>query len=176
VPTINAAPASRRHLVNDILGELEAGHAAGDRVGIRALIGRSVSLTHLHVAAILQLDGPLSMGHLAKALDVSVASATGIVSRMEERGLVARHHDERDRRVVEVGLTPDGQGVLDEIDDRRHAFVERLLDELTTDELQHLLIGVNAMQRTRRHIATDHDTPCGSPKTDCADATPAAPR
>jgi len=170
--TINDVPTSRRELVTEILGELTAGRSSSDRLALRALIGRSVSLTHLHVAAVLQQDGPLPMGHLAKALDVSVASATGIVDRMVERGLVERRHDEHDRRVVEVSLTPDGQQAIDEIDARRRASMERLLGELTIDELQHLLIGVTAMRSVRRHInATSAETPCGSEKTKPAVST-----
>lgn len=174
--TNNDVPTSRRELVTEILDELAAGRSPSDRLALRALIGRSVSLTHLHVAAVLEQDGPLSMGHLAQALDVSVASATGIVDRMVERGLVARRHDEHDRRVVEVSLTPDGQQAIDEIDDRRRALMERLLDELTIDELQHLLVGVTAMRSARRHInATSAETPCGSEKIEPAVSTRVVP-
>ena len=48
------------------------------------------------------------MGDLAEELDVSVASATGIVDRMEQRGLVERRHGPDDRRVVMVDLTATG--------------------------------------------------------------------
>lgn len=163
--TKSAAPPARGQLIAEILGELAAGRVAGGRLGIRALIGRSVSLMHLQVAAILQQDGPLSMGNLARALDVSVASATGIVDRMEERRLVARRHDERDRRVVEVSLTADGRHAIDAIDDRHRIYMGRLLDELTIDELQHLLIGVTAMRRARRNIKPTGETPCRSERT-----------
>ena len=56
----------------------------------RRWLAGSLSIVHLHVLTILEADGPLSMGKLAEALDVSVASATGIVDRMEQRGLVER--------------------------------------------------------------------------------------
>ena len=39
------------------------------------------------------------MSQLAEALDVSQASATGIVDRMEQRGLVSRQRNDEDRRV-----------------------------------------------------------------------------
>ena len=56
----------------------------------------------------LDTEGPTSMGRLAEALDISVASMTGIVDRMEERGLVERRHEGKDRRVVLV--LPDRRG------------------------------------------------------------------
>jgi len=42
---------------------------------------------------------------VADALDASQASTTGIIDRMEERGLVARERGAPDRRVVNVTLT-----------------------------------------------------------------------
>src|SRR3990172_6989925 len=50
-------------------------------------------------------EGPLTMTLLAEDIDVSRSSATGLVSRMEERGLVERLHDSADRRVVRGRLT-----------------------------------------------------------------------
>ena len=52
----------------------------------------------------LDAEGPLPMARLAEAMDVSQASATGIVDRMEQRGLVERQRDDADRRVVRVAL------------------------------------------------------------------------
>src|SRR4029078_4661344 len=49
-----------------------------------------ISLAHLNVVPLLEMNGPMSMGRVAELLGVSVASATGIVDRMEERSLVER--------------------------------------------------------------------------------------
>ena len=69
-----------------------------------------LSLVHLHVLTVLEADGSVPMRALAEALDVSQASATGIVDRMEQRGLVVRQRDDDDRRVIRVVLTDDGRG------------------------------------------------------------------
>ena len=50
----------------------------------------SLSIVHLIVVNGPRGGGPASMGELAEDLDVSVASVTGIVDRMERRGLVER--------------------------------------------------------------------------------------
>ena len=77
-----------------------------ERMGMfRKWLEGSLSIVQLHVLTVLETAGPLPMGKLADALDVSVASATGIVDRMEQRGLVERRHDEADRRIVLVHPT-----------------------------------------------------------------------
>ena len=116
-----------------------------ERVGaFKAWLRGSLSLVHLHVLTTLETEGPLPMSRLADALDVSVASATGIVDRMEQRGLVERRHSASDRRVVQVHVTDTGGDVFKTIDEHRRAHVSAMLARLTEDELESLLIGLRA--------------------------------
>ncbi len=66
----------------------------------------------LHAAqagALLHLDSPLPMHALATLLVCDNSNVTGIVDRLEARGLVARHSSADDRRVKHVVLTPAGR-------------------------------------------------------------------
>jgi DNA-binding MarR family transcriptional regulator len=143
----------KQELVREILDAMAEARAGGMRQGFRNLMGRSVSMTHMHVLAKLRMAGALPMSRLAEALDVSVASATGIVSRMEERGLVERRRDDADRRVVMVGLADGGTAALEEIEARGRDFFGRVLAELTKDELVQLRNGFRAMHRASQQIA-----------------------
>jgi DNA-binding MarR family transcriptional regulator len=113
----------------------------------------SFSLIHLNVLTMLETEGPDSMSRLAEALDVSVASMTGIVDRMERRGLVERRHEGKDRRVVLVYPTQAGLEVFREIDERRRVALGRLLEKLTVDELNGLLAGHRALREARTAAA-----------------------
>jgi DNA-binding MarR family transcriptional regulator len=53
----------------------------------------------------LFLQQPKTIGELSKALELSNSTVTGIIDRMERRGLVQRKRDEKDRRVVWVSMT-----------------------------------------------------------------------
>ena len=97
----------------------------------------------------LETEGPVSMSHLAEALDVSVASTTGIVDRMEKRGLVERRHEVTDRRVVLVYPTEAGRDVFRDIDERRRVGLGKMLERLTADELDGLLKGHRALRLVR---------------------------
>jgi len=81
-----------------------------------------------------------------------VASATGIVGRMEERGLVARSHGETDRRVVLVQLTDSGIAIFRDMTEQRRRHLGAVLGRLTTDELAALLTGLRAMRAARLAI------------------------
>ncbi|MGE5361319.1 MAG: MarR family winged helix-turn-helix transcriptional regulator [Bacteroidales bacterium] len=57
-------------------------------------------------------DAEPTIGELARRLQVEHHSAVEMVDRLEERRLVARLRDERDRRRVLVGLTARGEALL----------------------------------------------------------------
>jgi DNA-binding MarR family transcriptional regulator len=128
-----------------LLDEL-TGWGARDRVGaFRGWHRGALSLVHLNVLTVLEAEGSLPMSRLAEALDVSDASATGIVDRMERRSLVERRHGTDDRRVVTVHLTEQGAAVFRDLEEHRRERLARLLEELTEDELAGLLAGVRAL-------------------------------
>jgi DNA-binding MarR family transcriptional regulator len=58
--------------------------------------------------------GPVPVGALARDVHVSHPTMSGIVDRLERRGLIARVRDRRDRRRISVTVTDEGQTVLDQ--------------------------------------------------------------
>src|SRR6187551_2454533 len=122
-------------MVHAVIDELTAWNPR-ERMGMfRKWLAGSLSIVQLHVLTILEASGPVPMGKLADALDVSVASATGIVDRMEQRGLVERGQQADDRRVVLVEPTVAGLAVFSDLDTHRRAGVAKLLERMTDAEL-----------------------------------------
>ena len=122
----DATSQRRATISDDLLDELTA-WSPSDRVGmLRGWHRGAFSLIQLNVVAVLEAEGPLPMGRLADELDVSVASATGIVDRMEHRGLIERRHATDDRRVVVVHLTDRGAGIFRDMAARRREHLARM--------------------------------------------------
>ena len=129
---------------------------AQERLGaFRSFLNGALSLIHINVLTILEVQGPLSMSRLAEELDVSVASATGIVTRMEQRGLVTRRHADADRRVVSVHPTRRGGEVFERLRRHRRDKVRKLLAQLSDAELAAFLTGLRAMRRARAAVGSE---------------------
>ncbi|MQA05329.1 MAG: MarR family transcriptional regulator [Streptosporangiales bacterium] len=77
----------------------------------------------------LLTERPLGMSELCRLLHLEKSSVTGLVDRVQRRGLVARARDEDDRRACRVQLTDEGSRLAD----RAHASVAARLDELAAD-------------------------------------------
>jgi DNA-binding MarR family transcriptional regulator len=116
----------------------------------RRLHQQGISMAHLQTLWILQDHGPQPVTHLADLLGVAVPNATGIIDRMEQRGLVERVRDGADRRVVIVRQAPDGARAVEEMDGWRSEMLQSLLDRLDTDQLLRLVAGVDHLRETIR--------------------------
>jgi len=98
------------------------------------LVRAGVSMTHLHLMWILEHHGELPMSRLAEIVDVSLSNATGIVDRMEERGLVERVRVPDDRRVVMARISDRGREVLRETDLVKEDLMAKIVARL--DDMQ----------------------------------------
>lgn len=104
--------------------------------GTGRLVKSGMSMTHMHVLWLLEHHGALHMSHVADLLDVSMSNATGIVGRMEERGLVERERVADDRRVVLVHLAPGGRQALDAMEAIKQDRVQSVLRHLDRAQLE----------------------------------------
>lgn len=160
------AAGTRRRIVDDLLEELTSWSPRERAGAFRHWLRGSLSLVHLHVLTVLEADGPLSMSKLAEALDVSVASTTGIVDRMEQRGLVERRHQPDDRRVILVHATDAGDSVFRDLAMERRKHLAALLDRMTDAELESFLTGLRALRRVRTEVMSEpNGHPPGRGKT-----------
>ena len=67
-----------------------------------------LSPAQCHVLHLIEPDRPIPMGQLANTLACDASNVTGLVDRLESRGLVRRRPSAGDRRVKVLVLTPTG--------------------------------------------------------------------
>jgi DNA-binding MarR family transcriptional regulator len=82
------------------------------RVQLPALAAEfDLSPVQCHVLHLLEPGQPVPMGRLAETLACDASNVTGLVDRLESRGLLARQASPADRRVKVLVLTPAGARV-----------------------------------------------------------------
>jgi DNA-binding MarR family transcriptional regulator len=146
--TIHATGKSAtRTTADDSLERIVAGvhdMIAGFRcAGTGRLVKAGVSMTHMHVMWLLQHHGDLSMSRLAELLDVSFSNATGIIDRMEERGLVERVRVPDDRRVVLVRIGAKGIQALEETEAIKQDRLQAILGHLSKAQVDRVAVALD---------------------------------
>ncbi len=70
-----------------------------------------LSPVQCHVLHLIEPGRPLPMSRLADTLSCDASNVTGLIDRLESRGLVQRQPSAHDRRVKVLQLTPTGSRV-----------------------------------------------------------------
>jgi DNA-binding MarR family transcriptional regulator len=118
------------------------------------IIVRDYGLTAPQASFLLHVHrhGPqLTMGQITDALQFTASTTTSIADRLVERRLISRGINPEDRRVVVVSLTPEGQEIVDKINDRRSRSFTNLLSQFSDDE-------VSTFRDTVEHIIEAMET------------------
>ncbi len=97
-----------------------------------------LSPVQCHVLHLIEPDQPVPMGRLAETLACDASNVTGLVDRLESRGLLKRRAAASDRRVKVLTLTPTGARLRAELH-RRMADPPDPFRRLSAEEQQTLV-------------------------------------
>jgi DNA-binding MarR family transcriptional regulator len=114
-----------------------------------------MSMAHFHILSMLDRHGELPMSRVADVLDVSLSNASGLIDRLEERGLVERIRVPDDRRIVLVRATDVGRRMLAEAEVLKEEMVGRILDVLDVDQLKRVARALKDIQGAARIVLAD---------------------
>ena len=142
-----------------IIADLRATFGELKCIASERLVRQGISMTQLHVMHLLQGHGEMPMSRLAEMLDVSLSNATGLIDRVEERGVVERVRIAEDRRMVMVRLTPLGRETLDEIEALREQVLRRVLDQLDDAKVTGMATAMADLRSAIATTLTDRDDP-----------------
>ena len=71
----------------------------------------NVSAPQLNCLIALSENGPLPPSQIAKHIMVKSSTVTGVIDRLEQKGLARRVRNSRDRRVITIELTEAGESL-----------------------------------------------------------------
>lgn len=121
---------------------------------LRQTAGSDLGPSQLAALATIERHGPLAAGELAEREGIKPPTATRIVARLEEAGLVARVADPADRRSSILTITGDGRGLLRRLRARKTAYLAQRLQELPADDVEALERAADVLER----ILEEHTT------------------
>lgn len=107
----------------------------------------SVSLTQLRALAAVEELGSCTLGALADALMISTSTASRLVDRINDLGLLDRRQSPTNRRELTIRVTARGRRLLRRHEAARRAIFEQTLVDVPVEDAQALLRGLRAVQR-----------------------------
>lgn len=94
------------------------------------------------VMRILMRHGPLPMSRIGIWLGISKPNMTSIIDKLIVEGRVERCQDPKDRRIVEVNLTPNGQSYIQDCWKEARNSIRTKLSTLSEEEINKLYVSL----------------------------------
>jgi DNA-binding MarR family transcriptional regulator len=103
------APVMNRDILDALTSLVKQAGAVGQS------IAGAFGIAPHDLLAMFKLDGPLPMKELAQRMGCDASFITSIADELEKRGFVRREPGQRDRRVKNLVLTPEGQAAKERL-------------------------------------------------------------
>jgi len=105
----------------------------------------SVTAAQLNCLLSLHESGPLPLSHIAKLIMVKSSTVTGIIDRLEQKGLVERVRTSRDRRVITIQLTEAGTRLANNAPPPIQQKIMDGLKKLPKEDIERIVTGLNML-------------------------------
>ena len=115
-----------------------------------------VSSAQKSVIGHLSRRGPMTVSQLARALGVAPPTITRMIDSLEERALVRRARDKRDRRVVYAVATREGSSLLG-VSPRPGSKIHDLVSQLSQSEQSQAAAALETLDQLFCQNERSHD-------------------
>ena len=129
------------------------GRAEGDQEHL-AKVGEG----QFHALHCLYEEGRMTPGELAERCRVADPTISKILKSLEHGGLVERHTDPENRRIVRVTLTPDGRAMHDRFQQHFVTGLAQVLQPLSSMQLTDLITAFRHLDALVKATGQDSDT------------------
>jgi len=107
----------------------------------------------------IYLAGPLRMGDLAEALQITPASTTRAVNCLVEKGYVGRVKNLDDQRSIKVSVTPTGEARMENIHNKIGLGLNEILSEFSEQEQNQFAHSLERFVEAMDNFVEDQATP-----------------
>jgi DNA-binding MarR family transcriptional regulator len=100
---------TRDEVIADLMREFRASQVASDQLDDISAAGMGINRTDSRCLDIVDYDGPITAGDLAKQSGLTTGAVTAVLDRLEDAGYVRRTRDTADRRRVLIEITDEAK-------------------------------------------------------------------
>lgn len=146
-PLSQAAAAEKQMVIKEIIFQIRRLMQAGSMYTKELNKKYQVSAAQLNCLIALYENGPMSSSQIARHIFVKPSTVTGIIDRLEQKGLAKRTRSSPDRRVITIELTLDGNRLAENAPPPIQQKIMDGLRSLSVEETESILRGLRSLTR-----------------------------
>ena len=107
----------------------------------------AITSAQLNCLLALRENGPLPPSQIARHMIVNSSTVTGVIDRLEQKGLVRRQRNSPDRRIINIQLTADGKKLAEVAPPPIQQRVVDGLQQMSQRELKQIIISLTKLTK-----------------------------
>ena len=109
--------------------------------------GSGFTFPQLSVISILAKSGEQKVSDISEKMRLSDSTVSGILDRLEHKGIIERKRNKDDRRVVKIHLSQESQELCRKFQQQKKEYFMHLLSELSEQEINDIIKGLEILNR-----------------------------
>jgi MarR family transcriptional regulator, organic hydroperoxide resistance regulator len=89
----------------------------------------------------------ITIGELSSQLFLAFSTTTDLVDKLEEKALVERRKDEKDKRLVRIYLLSKGEAIIQSVIRKRQQFLEKTISDLPNEVMENFQQGLDSLYK-----------------------------
>lgn len=106
-----------------------------------------LTFPQLSVISMLEKYGEQKVSELSEKMGLSDSTVSGILDRLEQKGIIKRERTKDDRRVVKISLTGKSKKFCNDFRQKKEEFFTQLLKRLSDQEIKDIIKGLEILYR-----------------------------
>lgn len=124
----------KRNFAKEVAAIVPSMHIALARQQPKDLMKGKITFSQTVIVQLLSRKKYCKMTDIAKMLDVTKSAVTGFSDRLIKMQIIKRFRSRKDRRIVNVTLTPKGKALAKKLDNFRLKVIAKLFSSLNRKE------------------------------------------
>lgn len=104
-----------------------------------------ISVVQFHVLRLIR-KGYTSVRDIADARQISCSAISQAADILVEKGLITRWHETEDRRFIHLALTPQGEGLLNQLLNQNRTWMIEKMKNLKNEDLRFITKGLGLLK------------------------------
>ena len=129
--------------------------------------GVELTMPQLKVLFLVGGPKPMPTSQVARALGMTLSTATGVVDRLVSQGLVRRLEDPADRRIVLLQATQEGTALLQRLLRAGLGYFREILDRLSLEDLRVVARALDVLHEVAMSLENNRLAPLADRPTGC---------
>lgn len=102
--------------------------------------------SHSEINLILHIRNNRTLSHLSKITQVQKSNMSKLIDSLEERDIVTRNKDERDKRIIFIVLTKKGEEIRNKLVIEYEKNLNEILKNVSEEEIENAIVALEIIK------------------------------